>query len=145
LANAQTGDEAPGFVYYDSSGEKIKLSKFIDKEPVVLSFFATYCKPCRKEIPFLIKEAQKGNHFRLLLIATDTGNELAIKKFLSEIKVNYPYIFDPQSRIIKDYEVKDLPLTVYIGKSGKIIFIEHGFEESKEKEYQAKLNSLKEK
>jgi len=141
----KVGSYPPSFVYFNSVDKKIKLKNYKEYKPVVVSFFATYCQPCKKEIPFLFKQSKKGKSFKLILIAAQKTKESLLKTFLERINVNIPYIYDPFERSSKDFKVKSLPQTIYIGKSGKIVAIETGYSKYKHKKYIEIINSLKNK
>ena len=129
-SEVKIGQKPPPFRLF--AGEKIiDLTNYLGAIPIVISFFSTTCRPCKREIPFLHKKSHNNTKFKLILVVTDTGNEGKIKKFLKSIHKkfeNIPYIYDPYGKILKDYnDPKKLPYTIYIGKSGKVVSIQTGY------------------
>lgn len=137
------GEIPPDFNTYNSNDEKIKLSDYAEKMPVVITFFATYCEPCKKEIPFLYAESKGESLYKFIIISTDSVDDVKIANYLKGIKVVHPYIRDPHQRIIKRYGPNKLPFTIFVGQSGRIFSIETGFNEGKIKDYRTIINGLR--
>lgn len=139
------GDPVPAFSFFDSDGNRIKLSEYAGNTPVVLTFFGTFCVPCKKEIPFLISQSNKGKNFILVLVVTDTGIEETILDYLKKARIKHPYIYDPTGEVVKDFFVTELPHSVYIGKSGAIVSVEKGYTPKKNNELKKLIKTLAEK
>lgn len=109
--------------FTDPQGNVHYLSNFEGKY-ILLNFWATWCAPCRKEMPMLaeIQSEFKGDRFEVVTIATGR-NELAnMQRFMADIEVdNLPLFVDPKQKLARDMGVLGLPITVVINPDGKEI------------------------
>lgn len=92
---------------------------------VVVNFWATWCAPCREEMPTLQKTWQdlRGPDFELLAI--NVGEEEAVvREFLAafEAELEFPILLDPGSQTVADWKLKGLPVTVVIDKHGRAVY-----------------------
>ncbi len=142
----KAGDRPPSFRLYDSEGVVNDLSEYEGKLPVILTFFSTSCLPCKKEIPFLFYQSNNGKKFKLILVVTDPDfSEKNVEKYLRSAGVKSPYVYDPDMRIVKKYKVKELPHSVYIGKSGAVVSVENGYSPKRNKDLTNLIKSLNDK
>jgi peroxiredoxin len=120
------GQIAPDIELKTTHGDTFRLSDNIGKKVIVLNFFATWCEPCRKEMPELNRyfNAHKDDSFVLLGIDSEE-NPNTVASFLSELKVEFPVGIDA-GPIQQQYGVNGLPTTVLIGMDGKVQFYEEG-------------------
>lgn len=118
---------APDFEITTTQGQRFRLSDNVGKEIVVLNFFATWCGPCRGEMPELSRyfNDHKSQSFFLLGIDADERGD-AVDAFLKELKVTFPAGVDGGGAIAKKYGVEALPTTVVIGVDGKVQLYETG-------------------
>jgi peroxiredoxin len=119
--SAGKGASAPDFELKDLNGRIVRLSDYKGKV-VLINFWATWCPPCRAEMPELVR-LQKGYQSRGLQIlgATyPTYSRAAVRRLARELKLNYPILFGSRELAAK-YEVGEvLPATVVIDREGKI-------------------------
>ena len=141
-AQIKVGFEPPDFILYDSNGAKIDTLQYQGKIPVVISFFATFCMPCKKEIPFLLEKSENQKKFKLILVVTDTSDKKKLAAFFSSMRVTHPYIYDQGGMLSQRYKTQELPFTIFIGKSGKIVAVEKGFNQSNHVLYNEVINSF---
>jgi peroxiredoxin len=116
------GVQAPDFTLIALDGSKVKLSDFRGKA-VLLNFWATWCSPCRVEMPwFEDLQKQYGKDGLVVLgVAMDDSEPASIAKFASEVGVNYPVLLGT-NKVSDDYgDVQYLPTTFYIGRDGAIV------------------------
>jgi peroxiredoxin len=118
---AREGKPAPDFTLSGVSGEKVRLAEFRGKV-VLLNFWASWCPPCREEIPALINldKAMVGKDFRMLAVAIDKGGRDTIVEFLRHQEVSLPVLLDPDGSVAKTYGITGVPETFIIDKMGKI-------------------------
>lgn len=116
----QVGNIAPDFQLQDIEGNTITLSS-LRGSPVVLNFWATWCGPCRHEMPFLqqIYDEWLGQGLVLLAInLRETPSE--VRQFMQDNGLFFPALLDANSAISLEYEVTGIPVTFFIDKDGII-------------------------
>ena len=120
-ALTQNGD-APDFTLQSVEGKTIRLSDFRGK-PVVLNFWATWCGPCKIEMPWFVDfQKQYGpSGVQFLGVAMDDASTKDIAEFANSMKVNYPILIGKESVGDAYGGVQFLPETFYIDRNGKII------------------------
>jgi cytochrome c biogenesis protein CcmG/thiol:disulfide interchange protein DsbE len=111
---------APDFVLDDASGKPVRLSQFRGKV-VLLNFWATWCAPCRVEIPWFIEfqKAQQSRGFTTLGVSLDEDGWDAVKPYIDEHKVNYGVVIGNDD-VAQLYGAASLPTTFIIDRSGRI-------------------------
>jgi len=120
------GQIAPDFELTAVRGGTLKLSDNIGKKVIVLNFFATWCGPCRQEMPELNRYFKDHGGDTFLLVGIDSKEDLAtVSSFLRDLKVDFPTGIDT-GPIAERYGVNGLPTTVLIGVDGKVQFYEEG-------------------
>lgn len=104
------------------NGAPLKLTDLKGKV-VMLNFWATWCPPCREEIPSLIALGKKmeGKPFQLVAVSIDEGGKPAIESFFHSSGFALPAYTDPESRAAKTYGITGVPETFIINKSGIIV------------------------
>lgn len=110
-------DQAPSWTLESIEGEKVSLSDF-EGQTVVLNFWATWCGPCKMEIPEFRKFVEEHPDVPVLGIAVD-GNSNQLRQFAKQNKMNYP-ILRADKDIQQEYNVSSLPMTVVVGKNGQV-------------------------
>jgi len=135
------GDPAPTFVLKDSSGADIFLRDYCGslrqpwknktKHVVMLSFFATWCQPCLKEIPELEKLAVefRGQNLKIFLIDLKEQRE-PVQKFCRENNITLPVLFDKYGVVAGKYQATSLPRLFVIGREGRIVWQSTGYQEN---------------
>ncbi|MCP5053458.1 MAG: TlpA family protein disulfide reductase [bacterium] len=125
LMALDAGSKAIDFSARDINGNTIKLSDYGDKV-ILLDFWATWCGPCRREIPNLvdIKKSFKGKNFEIISVnGFERGSVEKAVKFVKDNKMDWVHVIDKKNiayNISEDYEVEHIP-TMYIIQSGKIL------------------------
>jgi peroxiredoxin len=116
---------APNFKLTDLNGRQISLADYKGKV-LFLNFWATWCPPCRAEIPDFVEAyaEQKANGLEILGISLDTKGKEIVVSFVDKYKINYPVVLESRQateKIINDYQPGQyIPATIIIDKSGRI-------------------------
>jgi len=122
----EVGDSYEDIKLTDPKGKEVSLSDYVGKNKVILiDFWASWCGPCRREMPHLIEAYERYNSkgFEIVGVSLD-NNESAWKNFISSQKVAWPQMSDLkgwQSRAAQLYGVKSIPLTLLLDEKGNII------------------------
>src|ERR1700686_5114028 len=116
------GKAAPEFSLQSLAGKTLRLSDFRGKA-VVLNFWATWCEPCKIEMPWFVDLQKKfaSEGLQLLDVAMDEASPQEIEKFAKQMEVNYPVMVGKDSVGDAYGGVQFLPATFYIGRDGKVI------------------------
>jgi thiol-disulfide isomerase/thioredoxin len=128
-ANGQLiGNLAPDFELQTLDGKNLKLSDLRGKA-VLLNFWATYCGPCKVEMPWFV-ELQKeygSQGFQIVGVANDDASTEDIAKFAKEMGINYPILIGKDS-VSDSYKVSVLPTSFFVDRDGKLIAREFGLQ-----------------
>jgi len=110
---------APSFELAKLNGKKVLLSDFKGRL-ILLNFWATWCAPCRSEMPGMEKlwQKYKGKGFTIVGINIDRGDKQAVKEFVKELHLTFPILLSPSTDVRSRYEVHGLPTTYLIGRDG---------------------------
>ncbi len=117
----KVGEEAPDFTLYSVDGRKVTLSSFRGRV-VLLNFWATWCNPCKEEIPSLnsLSEIMRGKNFVILAVSEDNRGADAVIPFIRKFNVKFPVLLDPSRKVGTLYSIGGVPETFLIDTSGKI-------------------------
>jgi peroxiredoxin len=122
-AKVLLGKPAPSFTLVDLNGKKVSLADY-KGHPVVLNFWATYCGPCKLEMPWFQDLQNKYKDKGLVVLGLDQDDGMAVKEVAAASKrvgVTYPILM-PDDKVSKSYQLSDyIPETYYVDKSGKIV------------------------
>jgi cytochrome c biogenesis protein CcmG/thiol:disulfide interchange protein DsbE len=122
-----TSSQAPDFALKDASGQKVSLASFKGKV-VVLNFWATWCGPCKTEIPWFIdfQKQWQSRGFTVLGVSMDEDGWKAINPYVAEKHINYPILLANEEVNEKYGGIDALPTTLILGRDGKVAFLHSG-------------------
>lgn len=112
---------APDFTLKDLKGMEVNLKEFRGKV-VLLNFWATWCSPCRIEIPSMVElyKKYKDRGLEIIGVNLDKLGKSEVEKFSQEHKINFPVLLNPSGDVASLYGVVVLPTTVFLDRDGKI-------------------------
>ncbi|MEJ2362515.1 MAG: TlpA disulfide reductase family protein [Gammaproteobacteria bacterium] len=134
--------KAPDFTLHSRSGHNLRLSDYRG-QVVLLNFWASWCGPCRQEMPLLNVLYKRYNKlgFTILGVNVDTDSTKA-NHYLRDIKVSFPILYDTRNSVVKTYNVNAMPTTVIIDKNGNMRFMHQGYKPGYENEYRKEVVQL---
>ena len=121
-ATSETPVKAPDFTMLDLDNKKISLSDFKGKV-VVINFWATWCHPCRAELPDFVEVSNSYKDSNVQFIGISDDDISALKKFAIDYGIEYPTLVDGSvDRIMPEWDISAIPTTFILNKDGEIMF-----------------------
>jgi len=113
---------APSFDLSDPAGGRVRLSDFRGK-PLIVNFWATWCPPCREEMPSMQRAWEQLEPEGIGLIAINVGEDAdTIQQFTAEYPVQFPLPMDLESRVVQSWPVRGLPTTFVVDPEGRLAY-----------------------
>ena len=133
---------APDFTLKSRNGGNLRLAE-LRGEVVLVNFWASWCGPCREEMPKLeeLHNTFKDLGFTMIGINLDQTPALS-KKLLKDITVTFPILFDPENNISEAYGVESMPSTFLVDKNGNWRFLHKGYKAGYEDDYAEQIKAL---
>jgi len=136
---------APSLVLKDLQGKSHDLKEY-KGQVVLVQFWATYCGPCRQEMPSMNKMMKKMGDIPFKILAVDMGeSEAEVKQFVSEVKPEFTILMDEDGKSIGDWRVFAAPSNFIIGPEGNIRYTLFGGVEWDSEELVEKLKAVAKK
>ena len=121
------GKVAPEIEVLLRDGTKFRLSEHVGRRIVILNFFATWCKPCREEMPELGRYVSKSAGRPVILVGIDSREQPdVVDRFVKDVKVSFPVGIDESGEIGSRLGVRSFPTTILVGVDGRIALYEAG-------------------
>jgi peroxiredoxin len=123
LAAQTVGDTAPAFTLKTLDGNSVSLSDF-KGHPVVINFWASWCVPCRHEMPVMVEAYRAHNDSGLIILAVNSRDQetstRAVRRFVAEFQMPFPVLLDEHGDVRRRYGLRGLPTSVFIGADGMV-------------------------
>jgi thiol-disulfide isomerase/thioredoxin len=133
---------APDFTLKSRSGKNLKLSE-LRGQVVMINFWASWCGPCRQEMPLLDKLYERYSPLGFTLLGVnveeDSGKAQAL---LNENPVSFPVLFDVTNKVSKLYNLSAMPSTVLVDRDGNMRYLHKGYVPGTEVEYEKQVKAL---
>jgi thiol-disulfide isomerase/thioredoxin len=133
---------APSFKLDSMAGKPVSLDQY-KGQVVMINFWASWCGPCRTEMPLLEKlhAKYKPMGFTMIGVNVEPDSSLA-SKWLQSTPVTFPILFDTKSEVSKLYSVAGMPSTVIIDRKGNLRWLHRGYKAGDENEYLDQIRAL---
>jgi peroxiredoxin len=120
-ALVKIGDEAPDFILENLNGDEVRLSDLKGKG-VFLNFWASWCEPCKREMPLMDRyyQVMKDEGIEILAINI-TESHLVVNSFINRLGVGFPVLLDSDRAVTQRYGVKGLPASFFVDKNGIVV------------------------
>ena len=122
IKQIQVGLPAPDFTFPDLNGQQVSLSEHRGKV-VLVNIWATWCPPCRQEMPSMQKlyERFNGENFEILAVSIDSKGSEAVAPFIRTMNLTFPVLLDPKEDIRPLYGITGVPESFIIDKEGTVV------------------------
>jgi peroxiredoxin len=133
---------APTFTLPSRAGDTVSLEQFKGKV-VMLNFWASWCGPCRTEMPLLEQMHKRYSALGFSMVGVNVeANTKDAERWLQETPVSFPVLFDRDSKVSKLYDVSAMPSTVFIDRKGNVRYLHRGYKAGDEGEYLNQIRAL---
>ncbi len=130
------------FELQDLDDHTYKLSDYLGK-PLIVNFWASWCPPCRAEMPSMNRAWHKIKDEGISLLAINTGEDYdAVFGFFAEMEVDFPLLIDSKNSTYNNWSVRGLPTTFVLNSSGEIVYRAVGEREWDDEELLAQIRAL---
>lgn len=144
ICQVKVGSKAPNFEGKTLNSKELKLSDYSGKV-VLIDFWASWCPPCREEMPQLIKfyRAHKDTSFQLIAVNID-DNKDNVTHFLDKLfpEPSFPIVLDNTQKIPPLFNIQAMPTTIFIDKKGKVRYWHNGYKDSYVNNFNSELTQL---
>jgi len=137
-----TGAPAPQFQLNSNNGKPLSLAD-LKGRIVLVNFWASWCGPCRKEMPLLEQLNRQYRTKGVTLMGVNVEpDSAAATDWLKATPVSFPILFDVDSKVSKLYQVEGMPNTVILDRKGNVRYIHRGYSAGAESEYLDQIRAL---
>ena len=140
--SASISGPAPNFTLKSLGGKNIKLSE-LTGNVVLLNFWASWCGPCRQEMPLLNAIHKKYEPLGFTVLGVNVEEQVSnARLFIDERPVDFPILLDSKNKVSKLFNVIAMPTTVVIDRDGNMRFLHQGYQSGDEVEYRKMVKKL---
>lgn len=142
-ANArELSGPAPDFTLVTREGETVQLADLKGKV-VMINFWASWCAPCRQEMPFLDEMYKDFKRAGFVLLGVNLDqNSAAAEKFLADVPVTFPVLMDPKGDVAKLYNNRAMPSSFFVDREGQLAYLHMGYRPGEEEKYRQTVRKL---
>ena len=141
-AAAEVGKLAPDFTLKSLGGKNLKLSEMAGSV-VLINFWASWCGPCREEMPLLNSLHKKYEPLGFTVLGVNVEQDVkGAEGFLENFPVDFPVLLDSDNRVSEQYKVIAMPTTVVVDRDGNMRFLHQGYKSGDEAKYRQMVKEL---
>jgi len=141
-AAANPGAPAPDFTLAARDGGKVSLAG-LKGQVVMINFWATWCGPCRQEMPLFAQLQSKYEPLGFTLLAVNVEpDSAAAVNWLKGMPITFPVLFDTDSAVAGRFGVEGMPSTVFVDRQGQVRYVHRGYKPGDEAKYADMIRSL---
>lgn len=136
------GREAPDFALKSAAGENLRLSEYRGNV-VMLNFWATWCGPCRQEMPLLDEMYGRYRKVGFTLLGVNIDDDARRAREMAEaLDISFPVLFDVDKDVSRRYAIEAMPVTVIIDRQGVVRYVHYGYKSGYEQAYLDEVRTL---
>ncbi|MEM7562102.1 MAG: TlpA disulfide reductase family protein [Pseudomonadota bacterium] len=133
---------APNFTLKSLEGKNLKLSE-MRGDVILINFWASWCGPCRKEMPLLNALHNKYEPLGFKVVGINVEeNSADARGFMRDFPVDFPILLDSTNKVSKLYDVVAMPTTVVVDRDGNMRYLHKGYKPGDEKQYRKMVKKL---
>lgn len=133
---------APNFTLKNLKGETVKLSDYKGKV-VMINFWASWCPPCRQEMPLLEQMSKDLSAAGFILLGVNIDEELSdATDFLKTSPVTFPILLDPTAKVADLYKNEAMPSSYFVDRNGNLAYLHKGYKKGEEEDYRKVIKKL---
>ena len=142
VCGAAADGPAPDFQLASAGGKAVSLAQY-KGQVVMINFWATWCGPCRSEMPVLeqLHKKYKPMGFTMIGVNVEPDSAGAVD-WLKATPVSFPILFDTDSKVSKLYAVSGMPSTVIVDRKGQMRYLHRGYKPGDENQYLDQIRAL---
>ncbi len=134
--------DVPDFTLKAMTGENIRLEE-LRGQVVLINFWASWCGPCRQEMPILQKIHDRYEPLGFTVLGVNVDEEPAkANRIVERLKLDFPLLLDSKQEVSEAYDVNAMPFTVLVDRSGVVRYVHRGYKPGDESHYVNKLKPL---
>jgi thiol-disulfide isomerase/thioredoxin len=141
-ATAPAPAPAPDFSLPARDGSEVRLSS-LQGQVVMINFWATWCGPCRKEMPLLEQLQAKYGPLGFTLLGVNVEpDSAAATAWLKGVPVSFPILFDTRNAVAASFDVQGMPSSVFVDRAGRVRHVHRGYQPGDESQYADLIRAL---
>jgi len=142
FASGSASKPAPDFTLANRAGGQMSLAK-LKGQVVMINFWASWCGPCRQEMPLLDQMYKKYKPLGFTLVGVNVEPDSTdAEGYLKKTPVTYPILLDKENKVSSLYEVSAMPSSVIVDRKGRVRYVHHGYKPGDENEFLNQIRAL---
>ncbi|WP_020406672.1 TlpA family protein disulfide reductase [Hahella ganghwensis] len=133
---------APDFTLRSSLEKNLRLSEH-KGQVVMINFWASWCGPCRQEMPLMQEIYDKYKKFGFTIMAVNVDEDPSLAdEFLNDVSVTFPILYDTKNEVSEMYNVEAMPTSIMVDRNGNMRYLHKGYQPGFEEKYAKEVKKL---